>query len=396
MPADTIYLDHNSTTPLLPEVARTLAECYAAGYANPASPHRPGREARRVLESARDDIARMLGADPNQDQVIFTSGGTESNNLALRGLAGRQRGRIIVSAIEHPSVLGTAEYLGRLGFDLRHVRVSHDGVVDLDHFRQLLDRDTRIVSVMLGNNETGVLQPVADMATLCRQVNVPFHSDAVQVVGKLPVDFRALGISAMSVSAHKFHGPLGVGVLVIGAGSHLEPVLYGGHQQQALRPGTESVPLAVGMLRALQIWQDEAENRSLVLQSLRDRLEALLRHAVPNVTINGANADRLPHTTNISFPGLDRQALLMALDQAGVACSTGSACASGSTQPSPVLLAMGVPEPIVNGSLRISLGATTTLQDVDQAACRILQVVNDLRDKKSVRNRPSAPRGNGP
>jgi cysteine desulfurase len=348
------------------------------------------------LESARDGIARLLGADPAKDRVIFTSGGTESNNLALRGMAGQRGGRIIVSAIEHPSVLGAAEHLRREGYDVRHLTVSKDGVVDLEQVPRMLDADTRLVSVMLGNNETGVLQPVAELAVMCRQAGVPLHTDAVQVVGKLPVHFRSLDVSAMSLSAHKFHGPLGIGALVVRPEVPLEPIFFGGHQQQAIRPGTEPVPLAVGMFQALEVWHREADQRRRHLGSLRDQLETLLRAAEPDLVVNGAAAKRLPHTTNISFPGLERQALLMALDQVGVACSTGSACASGSTEPSPVLLAMGASQPIIHSSLRISVGATTTANDVARAAHRILQVVKDLRGKKSARNHSISSRGNGP
>jgi cysteine desulfurase len=395
LPVDTIYLDHNSTTPMLPEVARALADSHLAGYANPASPHRPGRVARRALESACDQMARLLGADPRHDLVILTSGGTESNNLAVRGLEPGRAGRVIVSAIEHPSVLATAESLQRQGCDIRYLPVRADGVVDLEELPKLLDAEVRLVSVMFGNNETGVLQPIAELAELCQRAEVPLHTDAVQAVGKVPVDFRSLGVAAMTVSAHKFHGPLGIGALVVRRGVHVEPILHGGHQQWSLRPGTQSVPLAIGMLRALQLWHEESGQRQQRLRRLRDRLETRLRHEIPDLVINGGNAPRLPHTTNISFPGLNRQALLMALDQVGIACSTGSACASGSTEPSPVLLAMGAARDIVRGSLRISLGATTSAADVDRAACRILQVVKDLRNKKSARNRAIAPRDNG-
>jgi cysteine desulfurase len=386
-PMDYLYLDNNATTLLHPAVAETMAAYDRAGYANPASQHQAGRRARSVLEEAREGIAKILGAnvsDTHADQVIFTSGGTEANNLALRGLAGDRPGRVIISAIEHPSVVGAAEQLARQGFDVQRLRVSREGVVDVDHLRELLDQQMRVVSVMLGNNETGVLQPVAEVAAVCHSGGVPVHTDAVQVVGKLPVDFRQLGVSALSLSAHKFHGPRGIGALIVRHGVELTPILFGGFQQLGLRPGTESVTLAVGLHRALQLWQDEADERASRMARLRDRLEERLLANVPDLVINGAGAARLPHTSNVAFPGLDRQALLMALDMAGVACSTGSACASGSSEPSPVLLAMGCPADIVEGSLRLSLSAFTTEAEIDQAAGRIRQVFNDLHRKKEL------------
>lgn len=377
-----IYLDNNSTTRIDPRVADAIHECLRAGYGNPASQHRLGRQSRRVLEQARDTVGRILGchlSDIHADRVVFTSGGTEANNLALLGLAGHPPGRVIVSAIEHPSVSGPAEQLARLGFDVRRVRVSRDGVVQIDHLRELLNQDTRLVSVMLANNETGVLQPVAEMAEICGQAGVSMHTDAVQVVGKLPVHFRRLGVTALSLAGHKFHGPRGIGALVVRSDVKLSPQLFGGFQQEGLRPGTESVALAVGLSRALELWEQESESRQQRMAALRDRLEHGIRAEVPDVVINGSSAVRLPHTINLSFPGVDRQALLMALDLAGIACSAGSACASGSSEPSPVLLAMGLPPEITVGAIRISLGADSTAEEIQQAIRCISNIIKDLR-----------------
>ena len=377
-----IYLDNNSTTPVHPDVAAAISRCFQAGHVNPASSHRPGQHARRIVEKARHRIAATLGAQTSgthADHVIFTSGGTEANNLALRGLVPETGpGRIIISAIEHPSVVGSAQQLAHCGYDIRRVRVSGQGVVDVKHLEELLTDDTVLVSVMLGNNETGVLQPVKEIAELCSRRGVPLHTDAVQVVGKIPVAFRELGASALTATAHKFHGPRGVGVVLLRHGVPLKPIMYGGFQQRGLRPGTESVELVVGMSEALQIWLAEAHQRTTDMARLRDGLERQLLLEIPTAVVNGAGAARLPHTSNISFPGLDRQALLMALDEAGVACSTGSACASGSSQPSPVLLAMGCPDEIVEGAIRLSVGALTTSAEVRLAGCRISRVVQDL------------------
>jgi cysteine desulfurase len=377
-----IFLDYNSTTPLLDEVADSMSECYARGYGNPASQHGVGRQSRRLVEDAREAIAGLLGAcltGRRPDRLIFTSGGTEANNLALLGLAGDRRGRLFVSAIEHPSVVGPAEFLARHDWRVERVPADPTGAVQIDRFRDLVTGDRpAFAALMLGNNETGVLQPVEDLATTCNEQGMPLHTDAVQVVGKLPVDFTRLGAGTLAFSAHKFHGPRGIGGLLVRGDIELQPILHGGFQQGGLRPGTEPTPLIVGMGKALEIWRREADERLHRMTTLRDRFEAELRERIPDVVINGVAAARLPHTSNVSFPGLDRRALAMALDLEGVACSTGSACASGSSEPSPVLIAMGLADDMVAGSLRFSLGATTTQEEIDAAIERIVAVVDRL------------------
>lgn len=381
---DAIYLDHNATTPIHPEVVQAMDQCYHDGYANPASQHNEGRRARRALEESRERIAALLGADLTSlraDQLIFTSGGTESNNLAVLGLAASSPGKVIRSAIEHPSVIGPTDRLARDGRRVRELRVTPDGVADLNHLKELLTEPTRLVTLMLGNNETGVLQPVQEAVELCRQAGALVHTDAVQVVGKLPVDFRLLGVEAMTVTAHKFHGPRGIGALLLRHGVQIEPLLYGGFQQMGIRCGTECVALSVGFCKALELWRQEADERAARMAQLRVRLETELRQALPQAVVNGEHAPRLPHTTSISFPGLDRQALLMALDTVGLCCSSGSACASGSTEPSHVLLAMGCKKPVVDGALRLSLGATTTAAEIARACEKIVAAVNQLRGR---------------
>jgi cysteine desulfurase len=383
-----IYLDFNSTAPLLPEAAAAIAQADAAGYANPASQHAVGRRARSVLEDAREEIARLLGAnltDRTADRLIFTSGGTEANNLALLGLTHAHTtrpGRVIVSTIEHPSISATADHLAKLGWQIDRLAVNQDGIIRLDHLEELLTTSSplgppRLVNVMLANNETGVLQPLAEIVGRCAKQNppIPVHTDAVQAVGKIPVHFRELGVAAMTVAPHKFGGPRGIGALLVRHDVDLAPVLYGATQQLGLRPGTESVSLVLGFLAALKAWHAAGDNRSRNMTALRDRFETTLRAAHPQCVINGAAATRLPHTSNIAFVGHDRQALFMALDIAGVCCSTGSACASGSSEPSPTLLAMNLPKEIVNSSLRFSLGSTTTPVEIDEAVRRISSVV---------------------
>lgn len=382
-----IYLDYNATTPLSPVVAEAMRQCDDEGYLNPESQHQFGQRARRRLEEAREAIARWLGArfgSQQADRVVLTSGGTEANNLALRGLVANPPGHVLVSAIEHPSVLGAAEHLEQRGFAVERLPVSRDGLVDLEALRDALRPNTQLVSVMLVNNETGVVQPVAEIASICAAHGVPVHTDAVQAIGKLPVDFRALGVAAMSLTAHKFHGPRGIGALVVRHDVTVRPLLFGGFQQAGLRPGTESVTLAVGLEAALSETAD-VDERGRRLLGLRERFEQRLTASIPNIVIHGSNSRRAPHTSNVAFPGVDRQVLAVALDLAGVACSTGSACASGSSDPSHVLVAMGVGEGYFRSSLRFSFGPPLTLADIDVACERIAKAVNDLRARNSGR-----------
>ncbi|MCR4411902.1 MAG: cysteine desulfurase [Thermoguttaceae bacterium] len=383
---ETIYLDHNATTPTRPEVIEAMAAVWGQGLANPASQHQPGQRARRLLEDAREEIAAILGANLTclqSDRLIFTSGGTEANNLAVLGIArarsGGKPGRVVVSAIEHASVLEPAQHLLDDGWRVDTLPVTTQGVVRVDRLAEFLSPDTALVSVMLANHETGVLQPVAEVVRLCRGAGVPVHTDAVQAVGKIPVGFRDLGVDAMTVAAHKFQGPLGIGALVLRHDTPIAPCLFGGHQQSGLRPGTESVALAMGMLTALRLWKEEREEHARRLTALRERFERGLSEGYPGLVINGQQAPRLPQTASVAFPGLDGQILLLALDMAGVACSVGSACSSGSTELSPTLLAMGLPKPVIASTLRFSLGSTTTAEEIDEAIRRILHVANSLR-----------------
>jgi len=367
-----IYLDQNSTTPIDPRVTAKMVECYERGYLNPASQHALGQQARNRLESAREHLIEMLGgciAGMEADRLVFTSGGSEANNLALIGLAGKSPGTIIISSIEHPSVVGAADELARRGFETPRIRCHSSGVIDLDHLRELISKhdDIRLISIMLANNETGVIQPIQEAAALCHQANVPLHTDAVQAVGKSEVCFRDLGVTALTFTAHKLNGPRGIGGLLLQRDAALEPIMFGGFQQLALRPGTEDVALAVGCETALSLWQEEAEARAARLVEMRNLLEKRLVESVPISSIIGADSKRLPHTSNIAFPGVDRQGLLIALDMAGVACSTGSACASGSSEPSPVLEAMNLPPEIIESALRFSLGITNTVEEVAKA-----------------------------
>jgi cysteine desulfurase len=393
-----IYLDHNATTPVLPEVADAIRACHAEPYLNPASQHAFGRRARHALEEARERIAELLGANVagrDADSVFFTSGGTEANNLAVQGLLqappgeGRFSGpetkrHLILSPTEHPSIYRLAEHLAHTGWHVDQLAVDGAGVVRVDRLPELLRPETRLVCVILGQNETGVVQPVAELAAICRERGVPLHTDAAQAAGKLAVNFRALGAATMSVAAHKFGGPLGIGALVVRHGTSLAPQMFGGFQQAGLRPGTESVALAVGMRTALEAWAANRDAWLAHLESLRNHFESQLKAADCGAVVLGELAPRLPQTSNVAFPGVDRQAMFLALDQAGVACSTGSACASGSSEPSPVHLAMGLDLGLISSALRFSFGISTTPAQADEATRRILKICNELRRQKQA------------
>jgi len=339
-----------------------------------------------VLEDARAAVAEVLGADRSgarPDRLLFTSGGTEANNLALLGIAGArdgdEPGHVIVSAIEHACVIGTAEYLLERGWRVDSLGVTPEGIVRTERLRALLTPQTRLVSVMAANHEIGTIQPIEELAAICAEFGVPLHTDAVQMAGKLPVDFRSLGVAAMTVAAHKFHGPPGIGALVVRQDVPIRPILFGGAQQEGLRPGTESIALAVGMGTALEVFRRDQDETVRRMTALRERFEGGLRAGWPELIVHGANALRLPNTSGVAFPGLDAQVLFTALDMHGVACSVGSACASGSSELSPTLLALGLPKDIAGSSLRFSTGSTTTEAEIDEAVRRILYVCAQVR-----------------
>lgn len=377
-----IYLDYAATTPLAPAAAEAMAEAARRYPANPASQHGPGRDARRALETARGQIAALLGArcGRDADRVIFTSGGTEANNLALAGL-GRPRERLLISAAEHPSIREFAEFQRHAGRPLEVLPLDSHGLVDPERLTASLAESPPVglVSIQLGSNETGVVQPILQLAKLCQTHRTPLHTDAVQAIGKTDVNFQQLGVAAMTVTAHKFQGPVGIGALIVRHDWPLQPLLRGGFQQAGHRPGTEAVALAVGMAAALEATLAARRADADYLRRLGRRLEDALLRSDVDARIVGSNVDRLPHVANIAFRGIDRQALVMALDVAGIACSTGSACASGSSERSPTLLAMGLAEDEIDGSIRLSWGHPTGPADIDLAAQRILSTVKHLR-----------------
>lgn len=355
-----------------------MTEAWRAGALNPASQHRGGQLGRRLLEPARDAILDSLGAQTrglHPDRLVFTSGGTEANNWAIAGLA-RPGQQVLVSAIEHPSVLAAAAQLARLNFDVRSIPVDGAGVVRLDRLEELLaQRPTGLVAVMAANNETGVIQPIQQVVALARRFGATVHCDAVQWLGKLPLNFSDWGVDSMAVTAHKLHGPVGVGALCLRAGVTPQPLLWGGFQEDGFRPGTVPLPLILGFAAACRLFTADVPDR---LGALRDRLEHGLAHRWP-IQVNGLAAPRLPHTSNIALPGLDRQALLLAADRHQLCLATGSACSSGSSERSPVLLAMGLTPELVDSSLRLSVARDSTVEDVDAAIEILLQIASSLK-----------------
>ena len=367
-------------------VVDRMLELMQMRLANPSSQHAAGRQARQVVEQAREAILKLCGGRTHgmaSDQLLFTSGGTESNNLAIFGLADNIPGAIIVSNIEHPSVLAAAEHAKTLGREVRYLPCSSDGVVCLTRLEEwLATQSTRgpiaLVSLMLANNETGVWQPVAQAAAMCRKAGVLIHTDAVQVLGKSNMDFAALDVDAMTITAHKLHGPVGIGALLLRHKVHISPQHFGGFQQLGLRPGTEMPVLAGGFEVAVANAVSQLAQRVSKMEKLRDKLQEKIIAAIPNAIAVGAQSARLPHTLSIAFPGVDRQALQLGLDMSGIACSTGSACASGSSQPSHVLVAMQLDPKVVRGGIRFSVSAETRESEIDQVVESLTRIVPRL------------------
>jgi cysteine desulfurase len=377
-----IYLDNNATTRPFPEVVETVAFHLQQHYANPGSRHSPGQAARKVLEDSRETIAAVLGAKPNE--VIFTSGGTESTNIVLFGVTQGEPGTIVLTAGEHPATIESCRQLEKAGWKLHWLEVDGEGRLLPEQYTDLPWPEIKLVSIILAHNETGVIQDVAALTEQCRAHKVPIHIDAVQAVGKIPVNFHELGVSALSLGAHKFHGPRGIGALLLRENVQLAPIQFGGHQESGRRPGTESVALIAGMAKALEIWQADASERANRIAALRDRLEQGLLGTCAPVVINGSRQHRLPNTLNIAFPGLDGEALLVAFGLDGIACSLGSTCASGSAEPAPVLLAMQCPPEVCIASVRFSVGCEDTEDEIDEAVRRVSAIVSRQRQSTSA------------
>ena len=387
------YLDNAATTPVRPEVLEAMLPYLGKeAFGNPSSAHRFGRAARAGLEEAKRAVATAVGAEPNQ--VVFTSGGTEADNLAIIGaaLASRDRGgpfRVAVSAAEHKAGLAAAHAVKHLGGEEIVLPVTASGLVDTAALEAALTRGggVAVVSVMWVNNEVGTVQPVAQVATRCCDSGVLFHSDAVQAFGKVPVSLRDVSCSLLTISGHKIGAPKGVGALIVRDRKAVEAIIHGGGQQFGIRPGTENVPGIVGLGTAARLAVEEQQALAPRLRELRDELERRLLAIVPDAVINGWQAERAPHISNVSIPGTDSEALLMHLDLAGIACSSGSACSTGSVEPSHVLTAMGVPRELGIAALRFSFGKDSTIEDVDAVAGALPRVVEKVRSLSAVLHR---------
>ncbi|MHB8204096.1 MAG: IscS subfamily cysteine desulfurase [Desulfomonilaceae bacterium] len=372
-----IYLDHNATTPMDQEVAKTVAECAERCFGNPSSIHAPGNEARFIVESARRQVAQLLNCTARR--IVFTGGGSESDNLAIKGVAFARRAmgnHIITSAIEHPAVLGAYKWLEQQGFRVTRLPVNREGVVDPDDLRTALTGDTILVSVMAANNETGALQPISDLARVARRHGALFHTDAVQAVGKIPVDVRQWEVDLLTLSGHKIHGPKGIGALYVRQGVTLDPLVHGGKQEHGFRAGTENVPGIVGLGKAAEIAIQRLPEMDRV-RRLRDRLEDGIKGIVPDARLNGHLRERLPNTLNITLPGMRGESVVIALDQRGVALSSGSACRAGEPDPSHALLAMGLSPEEAHCSLRFSLGQGNTEEEIDRTINLLGDIIKD-------------------
>jgi cysteine desulfurase len=369
---DPVYLDHAATTPVREEVFEAMKPFYGPRFGNPSSTHRWGREARAALDEARERVGRCLGARP--DEICFTSGGTEADNLAIlgawRALRAKGRTAVVTSPIEHKAVLGAVHQAALEGAEERMLSMTSEGVVDLASFDELVDDAVAVCSVMWINNEIGSIQPIPELAEKAKQQGALVHTDAVQAFGRIPIDAQKQRFDFLTISGHKFGAPKGIGALFIRRGTPVEPLMHGGTQDRGRRPGTENVAAAVGLARAAELTLAECEAHCARVRKLRDRLEAGILARVPDAVIHGSGAERAPHIVNMSVPGTDSESLLMALDLRGIAASGGSACQSGSITPSHVLTAIGVRPDLASAAIRMSLGSLTTDACID----RVLEV----------------------
>ena len=385
-----IYFDHNATTPLAPEVLAAMLPYLTEEFGNASSIHAYGQNARGAVEQARSSVAALLGA--RAADIMFTSGGTESNNHAILGAVAAAPGKskhVITSAIEHVAVLDTCRALAKNGVDLTILPVDREGLVNPEDVRRAIRPETVLITLMLANNETGTIEPIEEIGKIAAEKGIVFHTDAVQAAGKIPIDVEKLGVDLLSISAHKFCGPKGVGALYIRKGTQLAPLMYGGHSERDRRPGTEDVAAIAGMGKAAELALLDMREESERVGAMRDRLERGLLDRVPHSWVNGARAPRVPNTSNLTFPFIEGESMVIALDLKGIACSTGAACSSGAVEPSHVLIALGLAPEDARATLRLSLGRQTTEEEIDFALETIPPVIERLRHLSPTYKKPA-------
>ena len=375
------YFDHAATTPVDPRVLQKMLPYFTENFGNPNSQHACGRRAAAAVDEARDTVASLIGAKPSE--IYFTSGGTESDNWALRGAAhaNAERGKhLIVSAVEHPAMISTARELQKEGFEVTFAAVDEFGKVDLQKLKDSIRPDTTFIGVMTANNEIGTIQPLAEISALARERGITFFTDAVQAAGALKLNVKEPAVDMLSFSGHKFYGPKGVGVLYIRSGVRVGKIITGGHQERSMRGGTTNVPGIVGLAEAFRLANEEMAQNNAHVSAIRDRFIARVLREIPYVKLNGHPKDRLPNNANFSFRYIEGESLLFSLDLAGIAVSSGSACSSGSLEPSHVLLATGLPEGLAHGSIRFSFGKENTAEQIDIAVEKLKEIVVRLRN----------------
>ena len=376
-----VYADHSATTAVRPEVLEAMLPYFTESYGNPSSIYKIAQKNREAVETARHQTAKAIGAQDSE--IYFTGCGTEADNWALKGIAEAYAGKgnhIITSAVEHHAILHTCQYLEKHGLRVTYLPVDSEGKVSPDSLREALDDETILVSIMMANNEIGTINPIEELGAICREKGVLFHVDAVQAVGTLPIDVDAMHIDMLSMSAHKFYGPKGVGALYVRKGVRLPSFIHGGAQERKRRAGTENVPGIVGLGKAIELAEAEREENARRLQAMRDRLIDGIQEKIPYARLNGSRTERLPGHVNFSFQFVEGESLLMLLDFCGICASSGSACTSGSLDPSHVLLAIGLPHEIAHGSLRLTLGRENTMEDVEYILEKLPPIVARLRD----------------
>ncbi|MBZ5722251.1 MAG: cysteine desulfurase [Acidobacteriia bacterium] len=383
-----VYFDNNATTPVLPEVFEAMRPYFGEQFGNASSIHHHGQETRAAVERARESVAALLGC--RASEIVFTSGGTEGDNLAIFGLA-KAGDHVVTSTLEHHAVLNACKHLEGAGCEITFVPVDGRGLVDPDDVRRALRPNTKLITVMMANNETGVRQPVEEIGRIAAEADVYFHSDGVQAAGKVPIDVARIGCDLLSISGHKMHAPQGVGALYVRKGTLLQPMLYGGSHERSRRAGTENVPGIVALGKAAELAREGLADGSVArIAALRDRIEQTILESVEATGVNGADAPRVPNTVNIHFDYIEGEALVIALDLKGLAVSTGAACSSGAIEPSHVLTAMGLTPDRARASLRFSLGKQNTAEDVDFALQLVPSTVARLRELSPVYNRKQA------